>query len=224
MVRRSKLAGFALLYLAAALGSASTAGATTITFDMLPDEGQIYSGGLAGNTYTENGITVTSGTGLLASHALSGAAHIDDSGTPFTSDVTFTMATPFDATGFSLLSRGYALFAPPPQLLDNVFVTGLRGGSVVASTSFAMLDTVGAVQNILLDDTFGLLDALRVELAYVYDAADCDAPCAHFDLTSATLVPIAPVPVPAGGLMLAGLLLGLGMLSLDRRRAVTARV
>lgn len=193
-----------------AFGAASAAPAATMTFDALPDEGGAYSTPSGGKLYEESGITAESSSGILAWFDLQGSAHIDDSGTPFTADVTFTMAKAFDAAEFTIVSDGYFFTDYSGPLLDNIFVTGVRDGSIVASSSFVLSDTFGLVQTFTLGGAFSDLDALRIDLARVYDTDSCDAPCGHFNLDEITL---APVPLPAGlpmlGLALAALI-GLG--------------
>lgn len=193
--------------------SATTAVASTMNFDSLPDEGAMLS------TYVENGITAKAIGGSLAYSGQPGFAHIDDSGTGLASGVDFSMGGLFDAVGFSLMSMGYNFWDTPDPLTDNIVVTGFQGGSIVSSATFLLSDIAGTAQSILLGPGFTGLSKLRIELLYPVNSAMCDAPCGHFDLDSVTLNATgpAPVPLPATGLLLLGSGIAVGGLRLRRR-------
>lgn len=186
--------------LAAALSLAVPARAATITFDALPDEGAQLT------SYTENGITATAGSGSLAWFTAPGAAHVDDSGTGFTSDITFTTGGVFDAVSFTLTSLGYSMLNAPAPVADNILVTGYAGGNLVAGANYTLSSVVGTVQNILLGPAFASIDALTIRLLYPRRVTSCGAPCGDFDLNDVTL---APVPLPASGLLLGAAALAL---------------
>ncbi|WP_181366406.1 VPLPA-CTERM sorting domain-containing protein [Albidovulum aquaemixtae] len=182
---------------------------TTITFSSLPDEGAALT------SYTENGITATAGSGTLGWFTSPGSAHVDDSGTGFTADITFTTGGIFDAVGFTLTSLGYSMLSAPGPVTDNILVTGYVGGSLVAGANYTLSSVAGAVQNILLGTAFTGIDALTISLLYPRNVTFCDAPCGHFDLNDVTL---AAVPLPASALMLGVAALGLGLVA--RRRKI----
>ena len=211
-----KLSRFGNAIAAALLLCAPVAEANTVTFDNLPSYFDVLDAGTTGSPYVENGVTVTSTQpfGVLAWDTAPGLAHIDDSGTDFTSGLMFTMGRAFDAVSFTLNSLGYDFSGTPGPLSDNIFVTGLAGGSAVATASFTLSDIYQDVQTFLLGSAFTGLDALLIELDYPVNTASCGAPCGHFDLDEVVL---APVPLPAAGLLLGGALLGFG--ALRRRRS-----
>lgn len=199
---------FAFNLLAAALVSLpAAAGAATMSFDALPDEGAQLT------SYSENGITATGTGGVLAQYGTPGSLHVDDSGSGLASTVDFTTGGLFDAQGFRLASHGYSFWDVPGPLTDNIFVTGFLGGAIKGSFSFILSDVMGAIQAITLGSDFAGIDRLQIRLDYPVNSAECDAPCGHFDLEEVTLSggDIAPVPLPASaGLLLlaAGLLAG----------------
>lgn len=194
--------------------AASQGLAATMTFDSLPDEGAMLS------SYSENGITASGLSGVLAYYTTPGTLHVDDSGTGMTSAVGFTTGKIFDAKGFNLTSLGYNFLETPGPLTDNIFVSGYLGGMLVGSASYLLADVKGTVQSILLGTAFAGIDRLEIALSYPAGSAMCDAPCGHFDLNDITLnnVGPAPVPLPATGGLLAIVLGGVGLLSLARRR------
>ena len=187
--------------------------ANTVTFDSLPDYATVLGSGGGGSPFVEDGITVNATNGLLAQYFTPGTAHLDDSGTDITSGLIFTMATPFTAAGFTLVSLGYDFFDVPDPLSDNIRVTGLAGGAAVASAGFTLSDVFGQVQSFSLGAAFTALDALLIEIVFPQNSAMCGAPCGHFDLDEVVLNPVpAAVPLPpalalmgAAGLALAGL-------------------
>lgn len=191
----------------------TAAPANTVTFDSLPDYGTVLGSGGSGSPFVEDGITVTATNGILAQYFTAGTAHLDDSGTGITSGLLFTMASPFAAVGFSLISLGYDFSDVPGPLSDNIVVTGFSGGSAIATAGFTLSDIFGQVQSFSLGAAFTALDALLIEIVYPQNSALCGAPCGHFDLDQVVLNPTpAAVPLPpamalmgAAGLALAGL-------------------
>lgn len=198
---------FATLAAAAVTLSAGMATAATMTFSSLPDEGALLT------SYTENGITATSGSGTLGWYTSPGAAHVDDSGTGFTADITFKTGGVFDAASFSLTSLGFNILGPQTPPSDTIFVTGYSGGSLVAGANYTLSAIAGTVQNIALGSAFSMLDAFTITLLYPRGIPTCDAPCSHFDLNSVTL---APVPLPASMTLMGAA--GIALVGLRRRR------
>ncbi|MCB2134462.1 MAG: hypothetical protein KDE08_00720 [Rhodobacteraceae bacterium] len=217
----------ALLFFAVTSATAPSAGATTVTFDNVPDYGtaldEVFNTG-SQTPYVENGVTVTPTDGLLAWEFTQGAAHMDDSGTDFTSGLMFTMANTFDAVSFSLISLGYGFWDTPGPLNENIFVTGFSGGSIVAFAEFVLSDVFLDPQTFLLGAGFSALDALLIQIVDPANSAACDAPCGHFDLDTVVLAPIIPtVPVPPSVAMMTiagGLLFAVGR---RRKARLTAR-
>ncbi len=211
----------AAAFLAACVATAGPLSANTVTFDALPDYDTVLGSGGTGSPYVENGVTVTATTpgGVLASYFTPGTAHLDDSGTDMTSGLMFTMGRAFNAVSFSLISLGYDFMEIPGPLTDNIFVTGIAGGSTVASASYTLSDLFLDVQTITLGSAFSALDALLIEIAYPRNEAMCGAPCGHFDLDEVVLTATtpAPVPLPPAAPMMAAA--GLALFALGRRRA-----
>lgn len=201
----------------AALLMAATGPVTgaTMTFDALPDEGAMLS------SYSENGITATGLSGVLANLSGPGSLHVDDAGTAMTSAISFMTGGLFDAQSFSLTSFGYNFEGKRARLTENIFVSGFLGGVLVGTAGYIMTDDIGQVQQILLGAAFAGIDRLEIALDYPTIKGVCDAPCGHFDLEEVTLSDVepAPVPLPATGGLLAFVLGGISLLSLRRRRA-----
>lgn len=201
--------------IALTLGATGPATANTVTFDSLPDYGTVLGSGGSGSPFVEDGITVTATNGILAQYFTAGTAHLDDSGTDITSGLIFTMASPFAAVGFSLISLGYDFLDVPDPLSDNILVTGFSGGNAVASAGFTLSEIFGQVQSFALGPAFAALDALLIEIVQPQNSALCGAPCGHLDLDQVELTPAA-VPLPPALPMLAAA--GLALAALSRRR------
>lgn len=195
------------------------AAANTVTFDSLPDYGTVLGSGGNGSPFVEDGITVNATNGVLAQYFTAGTAHLDDSGTGITSGLIFTMASPFAAASFTLISLGYDFFDVPDPLTDNILVTGFSGGAAVASAGFTLSDVFGEVQSFSLGAAFTALDALLVEIVFPQNSAMCGAPCGHFDLDEVVLNPTpAAVPLPPAMALMGAAGLALAGLSRRRRR------
>lgn len=173
-----------------------------MTFDKLtyPD----YSEPTDGLKWVEDGITATSlDGGIIANYFTPGTAHVDDTGTEFTSAMAFTMAKRFTSAVFTSIALGYDMW-DQNRLPFNVVLTGYFMGQRVAQKAFQLSDDFGKVQNFgLTTDGIGFD---KVTLRLVYPNGCYGAPCAHFDLDR---VDLAAVPLPA-----AGLALGAGLLTL----------
>ena len=198
-----------------AMLAAGAAGAATVTFNELPDEGAQLT------SWTEDGILVTGQGGTLAA-LNAGSAQLDDSGTGFASSLTFSMDRLFAATSFDILplANFYELCTDvgegevdcAPASFADVSVTGYADGNVVASDAFDMFGVSGTYS---FSDAFSNLDLLVIGFAGIptdlpsgsFLACD-DSPCRRFSVDSVTLTP-AVVPLPASGALLAFGIVGL---------------
>ncbi|KAB2886239.1 MAG: hypothetical protein F9K34_03060 [Albidovulum sp.] len=216
MVIRS-LRTAALLAGSVVAGLAEPASARTVTFDYLSPAYYDSHGGLD-LPYVENGVTVTSTDpfgGILSEFTMAGALHIDDAPAGFTEGVIFTTGSTFDVLGFSFVSLGFAFFDEAPTVTGSILIRGFLDGVQVVRDHVTMSPVFGTAQDIVLDSAFAGLDAFSIELIYPDTRANCDAPCGHIELDSISFGGIAPVPLPASGL-----LLGAGVLAIAawRRR------
>lgn len=199
----------------------SQAPAATMTFENL----QIGSGQTA---YTENGISVV-GNGDLGA-TFSGAVHMDDSGTPSPSSVSFTMGTRFRAISFQILGSWFDYrFCDPAgctwPTYNNLLVEGFRGGQSVISQWINTGNTITPV-TYSLPQAFTGLTSLRLSILWPDTigvgnlpsgySVDCSYPCSHFTLDNVTL---APVPVPAALPLAASALAFVGFLGWLRRKS-----
>lgn len=198
--------------------SAGLGSATTVTFDYLADGSH---GGLD-LPYVENGVTVTARGGMLGSHTMPGALHIDDAGTGFASAAHFSTGSTFDVLGFTFTSLGFNFQGEAPEVIGNILISGFLGGVRVVSDHVTMSPVFGTVQSIVLDAAFAGLDGFAIELLYPVTGQLCDAPCGHIDLDSVAFggVGLAPVPLPASGLLLGATVFGL--VAMRRRKANAA--
>lgn len=187
--------------------------ATTVTFDALNDY-------LVDQPYVERGVTVaaTSPGDALANFFTPGTLHLDDAGTGMASGARFTTGGVFGVLGFSFVSLGFGFLDEAPEVLGNIFIRGFLDGSEVVHERISLSPAFGTVQNIVLGEAFGGLDAFTIEILYPHTEAWCDSPCGHLDLDSVSFSGVGPVPVP---LPASGLLLGAaagGMWLMRRRR------
>jgi hypothetical protein len=205
----------------ALLCGVQAAPATTVTFDRLADEFSAYLEPDGGTTYREKGFVASTSGGVLAWDQTPGAAHIDDAGTGFTSDVTFTHKTGgiFDAISFNIISAGFADPANTPD--ETIRVTGTKANGKTVSKVFDLSSVFGTLQTLVLGTKFRELVSVTIASVYRDPGETFCAPCSHFDLDSATFDVVGEVPLPAG----AGLLIGAvaGLIVVRRRRGVRAR-
>lgn len=148
--------------------------------------------------YVEDGISATpTDAGTLGYEGASGAAHLDAFGTPFTSGIAFTMASPFDFVSLDVTGFDPAWVGVPPSTpFDNVKFEGFRGGSLVDEAFFSTGNSAGTFHVSLADLGGGFvgLDELRVINLDPTTLAICSgAPCLHVDIDNLTL---SPVPLP----------------------------
>lgn len=192
------------------LGAA--AGAVTVTFDGLP-----YVNPLGPGVYIENGVTV-SGDGDLGYYDTPGALHVDDSGTAVSSNVTFAMTGPFVPVSFEIRGLGSAFCGTdaecssgPGQPYGNLVVSAESGGSMTFEDRLYSGD-LGVVSSYFFPVGLGLVDSMRIS-AVLPDGQCWNYPCGHFNIDNVTL---APVPVPAAGLLLLGAIGGIGFVARGR--------
>lgn len=188
--------------------------AATMTFSDLPN------GAALATDYTESGIEAEVGWGVLGSHTTPGTAHLNDGGTLFTSEITFSLAsgTKFDAVGFDLLplpAQG------PVDSFDNIELTGFRGSSMVASESF-FLGTED--RRHAFSPAFTSLTELTIGITWPPGGCSVAPPCLQLDIDNVELVPaVWPVPVPPTLWTLLGGVLALAALGLRPRSLLRAR-
>jgi hypothetical protein len=196
----------------------SPAAAVTVGFDTIQDAATVLGGGTPGNSYSEDGFTVTGLDGIVASFATPGTALLVDAGPDFTTAVSVTAARRFNANGLSFISLGYDAFEPPEEgtEIGNVIIRGFVGTTAVGVLRLTAAIIAGTVQSVVLGPGFADIDRLEIELAYPRRLGFCGAPCGQIELDSLDLTP-APVPLPATGGMLA--LGGVALAGLARRRS-----
>ncbi len=191
-----------------ALVLSSNSRAVTMTFDNLPDMGA------RATTYNENGITATPVNGDLAFFIKPGVAHVDDFATSFTASIDFTMDGLFVPVSFDIISYGFNSSTP----FNNVSVEGFLDGVVIASNEFSTSPVFETTNTFNLLSSFSEIDTLRISTLTLVDEEECNfaQPCVHFDIDNVNLmsvatVDIAPVPLPAGFLLMGSALAGLGL-------------
>jgi len=210
----------ALLSAVGLAGMAGAASATTVGFNAIDDYDTAMTNGTWGMPYAENGFTVTPNDfwTIVASETRPGAAHLDDSGTDFTAGLTFTAGSVFDVLGFTFHSLGFDFLDEPRKVVGNILLTGFLNGQQVVRDHVTMSPVAGTIQTVTLDAAFRGLDTFVIEILYPLNGRNCGAPCGHIDLDEVVFsdIPVAPVPLPASGLLLgAG---ALGLAAAARRR------
>ena len=189
---------------------AGTASATTVSFDDLTQD-------LVDEPYVENGVTVRATVPGAALGGGGGSVHLDDA-YAYTSGVICTASSVFDVLRFSFTSLGFSFYDEAPTVTGNIIIRGFLNGTQIVRDHITMSPIYGTVQNIVLDEAFTGLDAFSIEILYPVTEASCDAPCGHINLDEVVFsdIPVAPVPLPASGLLLgAG---ALGLAAFARRR------
>ncbi|MEH6474466.1 MAG: VPLPA-CTERM sorting domain-containing protein [Sneathiella sp.] len=196
-----------------------TASASVMTFDGIPTSIGI------GTPYVEDGITATP-SGSIGYHGSPDMAHMDDTGTGFPEEITFSMAGAFDAVSFDYDPHRWAYYFYPQdtkieEVLPyvNVALTGERNGSVIATTKFQMNDTDSTF---LFSSAFENIDRLTIallkpELLGSADNGyyDCSYPCSHWNIDNVTL---SAVPLPASLPLFGAALIGFAALRRFKRR------
>lgn len=193
--------------------------AATMTFDGI---------GFPGTTWVENGITAT-GDGDVFAFNVPNTAHLDDSGTPYASQISFTTGGLFDAASFDLLPTGFdyqvcdATYTTcTSKTYANVQVQGFLGGSLVSQLLFKMGT---AASTITLGTAFAGLDKLVIGfgpmpfLGTFPNGSEgiCGFPCSHFSIDNVTLTQATPAAVPLSS-SAAFLAMAIGGIGLIRRR------
>lgn len=190
--------------------------AVTITFD------DIENGFIGPDTYTEAGVTFTSGGGL-GYYSSPGTIYLADFGTSFTKTVVVTANGPFtmqsvDFDGaesllnYELVNPVDTTFVSGLYPADNVLIRGFRNGAVVAENWLSLHDlstyTFGAQYSNLdsleitadIDYTSAENDILQAYPDHQLIQLDCGeaAPCSSLDIDNVTLTLDAPTPPPCG--------------------------
>jgi hypothetical protein len=207
-----------------ALVSVSPAQAVSVmTFDGIPQCCLGIADPGSDGTWSEAGITATGNSDFgLGYHILEDSAQLNDGATGYPTAITFTMQGSFDAISFDLIPTyfvGYAERDEEGELqlidepLDNVLLTGIRDGIVVATDTFNMGELF-ELSEYIFSELFSNLDSLVIAaiLPNNIDSGFC-APCAGFNIDNVTLSlqqPISPVPIPPSALLL---LTALGLMS-----------
>ncbi len=205
------LAGIALVV------AAGSAFGTTLTFDDVPNEGDALYDENYVSFYEEQGVRVSSGSGAVAYDRSAGSVLVADSGTGFSSDLTFTTGGTFSVQSLNIRSLGYTFSGFVRTLKDNIVVSGYSNGSLVASATFRLARGFNDLQKLVLGDGFAGLDSFVITLINPYEFPQCDLPCGQFELDALDLtMDPAPVPLPATAPLLAAG--GLALFGLARRR------
>lgn len=203
-------------------GLAGAASATTVDFGGIDDYDTAILNDAWGMAYIEKGVTVTPTDPwtLAASDTRAGSVHLDDGGTDFTAGLTFTAGTVFDVLGFTFESLGFDFFDEQRKVVGNILLTGFLNGQQVVRDHVTMSPVAGTIQTITLDAAFRGLDTFVIEILYPLNSRNCGAPCGHINLDEVVFsdIPVAPVPLPASGLVLGAGLIGLAAAALRRRR------
>jgi hypothetical protein len=201
--------------------SAPSSRAATVTFDGLPELL------VDGAPWFEDGVTVTGDGRDLGAFAIPDAAHLDDSGTGYTSRLDFTMALPFVPIEFRVFGMGTRYLTDfecldigcPYAPYDNLLVRTFRGGIVTFEDRLYAGDG-GDIWTYTFPE-LEPVDLLRiVNVLPDVDEMDGDGPfcvnypCGHFSIDNVKLAPI-PLPATAPMLLLAG---GLMLLARRKRR------
>ena len=108
------LAGIALVV------AAGSAFGTTLTFDDVPNEGDALYDENYVSFYEEQGVRVSSGSGAVAYDRSAGSVLVADSGTGFSSDLTFTTGGTFSVQSLNIRSLGYTFSGFVRTLKDNI--------------------------------------------------------------------------------------------------------
>lgn len=194
------IAAFALV-----LMQASVAPAATMAFDNLA----VFANDFKGKSYTENGVTAVGNAPLFESYFRSkDNLYLANSGWGGSTAVKFSMDSVFNAVSFDLTPsvfdyfiRNTATGKTTAASYANVKVSGFNAAGLVAELVFNM-GTVMTQKTYLLGTAFSNLTSLVIGFKDpVLGAvgknlvAQCSAPCSRFRLDNVSL---APVPLPAG--------------------------
>ncbi|MFN6952783.1 MAG: hypothetical protein ACK4NE_09370 [Albidovulum sp.] len=196
--------------------------ATTVGFDGIDDYDTAIMNDAWGAPYRENGFTIapTDPWTLVAGEYGPGAAHLDDSGTDFASGLSFTAGgTLFDVLSLTFESLGFDFIGRPRQIVGSILLSGFLGGQQVASSQVTMSPISGTFQTVAPGAAFRGIDTFVIELLYPSNVRNCGAPCGHLNLDEVVFsdIAVAPVPLPATGLLLGAGALGLAAFARRRR-------
>ena len=166
-----------------------------------------------------------------------GGRDVDVDGFHLNEDGTFLVANTFDFTlgGMDFENGDIAVYDPVTDMSSELFSESLFGGADARVTSISLTEDSKIVLSAENEDngaddltlgglTFGrgdlvAYDPLTGQASLIYDAANFTSGTATFDAVHyIASVPMAPVPVPAGGVVLLTALGGLGALRHRKRR------
>lgn len=205
----------------ALFAAAAPAAANTVGFSGVSDYDTAVMNDAWGAPHVENGFTVTPTDPwtLVASDTRPGSVHLDDGGTDHASGLVFTAGTVFDALGFTFESLGFDFLGEQPRVLGSILLTGFLDGRQVVRDHVTMSPVPGTLQTVTLGEAFRGLDTFIIEILYPSNGWNCGFPCGHINLDEVVFsdLPVAPVPLPASGLVLGAGLLGLAAAARRRR-------
>lgn len=216
-----------LTALALVIAQASAASSATMAFDHL----STFANDFQGKKYTENGIVATGNGPMFESYYRSvNQLYLANSGWGGSTAVTFTMNSIFNAVSFDLTPSVFDYFirntktgAVGASSYSNVRVAGYNSAGIVAELVFNM-GTIMTQKTYSLGAAFSNLSRLVIGFQDPVlgnvggnKVAECFAPCSRYRLDNVIL---APVPLPAGMVLMLTALAGMAVAT-RRRKALT---
>lgn len=212
--------------LALVFAQAGIAPAATVGFDNL----STFANNFTGKTYVENGIQAKTNGPLFESFFRApDQLYLANSGWGGATAVTFTMGSLFNAISFDLTPSVFDYVIRNTKTgkvrnasYKNVLVTGFNGAGVAAQLALNMGKSMKQ-KTFLLGEAFTNLTSLVIGFRDPVlgkigrnRVAECSAPCSRYKIDNVNL---APVPLPAGGVLMLTALVGLGAIVRRRRLA-----